>query len=165
MAKRDEPRKDGVRTTAAEKERRLAFVEQLIIAGKAQSVEQVRGLMEEGLKVSIGDTAARNYIAEAENRIGQASEKTKAARREYLWRLEMESLRRMFDRLRNQNVEPTWENFGAALERAFNRYCPKPHVDFEADAAPVVAADSPEAKSDPELEKLLSEMLETASRG
>lgn len=142
----------------------MAFVEELIILGKAQSVEQVRGLLEQGLKVDVGEHCARNYIAEAESRIGKTTDVIRAARREALWRMEMESLRVMFQRLKNQNVEPTWREFGEACERAFNRYCPKPSVEYEADEKPVAEADSPDAKGDPELEKLVAEMLETASQ-
>lgn len=164
MTKRDKPVKDGVRTTAAEKERRLAFVEELIILGKAQSVEQVRGLLEQGLKVDVGEHCTRNYIAEAESRIGKTTDVIRTARREALWRMEMEALRVMFQRLKSKTVEPTWREFGEACERAFNRYCPRPSVEFEADEKPVAEADAPESKPDPELEKLVAEMLDVASQ-
>lgn len=152
--------KSAVRPTNAEFERRIAFVEQLIISGKAQSMDQIIGLLEDGLHVEVNEGAARHYLQAAEKRVGEATAEVQKARREWLFRMEMRNLERMAAKLRDANVIPTYSEYITALEKAFLRYDKRVGTEYEADEAPVVDPESLDAKRDPELDKLVVEMLE-----
>ncbi len=170
MTDLDEPteeenaKKVGIRPPVVELERRVSFVEQLIILGKAQNPLQVQALISQVLHVEISEHTARNYMNAARDRLREEDADVRKIRREALARRELQIIADMSESLKSNRVIPTWGDFLAFMKMTKDGYSEKRVVDFEADEKPVVAADAPETKTDPDLEKLMVELL-AASQG
>ena len=159
------PDKTGKRPPIVELERRISFVEQLVILGKAQSPLQVQALISQVLHVDVSEHTARNYTNAARERLKEEDAEVRKIRREALARRELQIITDMSESLKSNRVIPTWGDFLAFMKMVKDGYSDHKRVDFEADEKPVVEADAPETKTSPELEKLMVELLDAASRG
>ena len=168
MADLDEPvepektKTVGIRPPEVELERRISFVEQLIVLGKAQTSKQVQALVVQVLHVDISEHTARNYMTVARDRLREESADIRKIRREALARRELQTITDMAESLKSNRVVPTWNDFLAFMKLVKSGYEEKRPDDYEADQKPVVAADAPEERTSPELESLMVELLEAS---
>lgn len=154
------PHGGGVRKTDAEKEERIRIVENLIVAGRASTTDEVIIALAERGRPGLADSTVRGYMREARKRLTQEHESLRAARREIVIRALLNDASIVSRLLKEKDVAPRWSDRIAILKLLGENL---------GEPAPVVGPPMPDDdvddignKSEEELNKMLAELMENA---
>jgi hypothetical protein len=100
----------GLRPTDAEFEERIRIVEKLIILGYGQTCEQVAAGLDKAKRPGLARSTIAKYMALARERLREADDAVKAARREEFFRNLLQTHSDIRSALKSHNVAPTWRD-------------------------------------------------------
>ncbi len=100
----------NLRPTDAEFEERIRIVEKLIILGYGQTCEQVAAGLAKAKRPGLARSTIAKYMALARERLREADDDVKAARREEFFRNLLQTHSDIRTALKAHNVAPTWRD-------------------------------------------------------
>lgn len=100
----------SLRPTDAEFEERIRIVEKLIILGFGQTWEQVAAGLAKAKRPGLARSTIAKYMAIARERLREADDDVKAARREEFFRNLLQTHADIRAALKQHNVAPTWRD-------------------------------------------------------